>query len=144
MAPGSLPSNFPDRPSPLVPFAKATNEIEEAGMSNHGPMAPRMFANAAQEYFDKYGASIEHLADIGIFYHFPNVDAFNIHRISRKEPFTFCQQPILTVSCGVDEGTNFILAEDFGAIDQADVQSHQRMSHMISVLLNGSALTGWR
>ena len=32
---------------------------------NFGPGAPRMFANGAQEYFEKYGANIEHLAKIG-------------------------------------------------------------------------------
>ncbi len=65
MSPGSLGTSFPDRPPPLLPFTKATSEIEAATTRNHGPMAPRMFSNAAQEYFDKFGANVGHLADIG-------------------------------------------------------------------------------
>ncbi|KAI0733954.1 thiolase-like protein [Fomitopsis betulina] len=66
MAPGSLGSTFPDRPSPIQPFHDATKEIEPNLSSgvNHGPGAPRMFANAAQEYMDKYGATERHLAQI--------------------------------------------------------------------------------
>ena len=67
MAPGSLGTTFPDRPSPIQPFNDATKEIEPNLSSgvNHGPGAPRMFANAAQEYMDKYGATERHLAQIG-------------------------------------------------------------------------------
>ncbi|KZT67626.1 thiolase-like protein [Daedalea quercina L-15889] len=66
MAPGSLGTNFPDRPSPIQPFNDATAEAEHSLSSgvNHGPRAPRMFANAAQEYMDKYGATVMHLAQI--------------------------------------------------------------------------------
>ncbi|KAH9921420.1 thiolase-like protein [Fomitopsis serialis] len=66
MAPGSLGTNFPDRPSPIQPFSDATAEAEHNLSSglNHGPNAPRMFANAAQEYMDKYGATVTHLAQI--------------------------------------------------------------------------------
>ena len=32
---------------------------------NHGPGAPRMFSNGAQEYFELYGGDITHLAKIG-------------------------------------------------------------------------------
>jgi len=31
---------------------------------NHGPGAPRLFDNGAQEYFSKYGGGVEHLAKI--------------------------------------------------------------------------------
>jgi sterol carrier protein 2 len=67
MKPGSLGTNFPDRPSPIGLFNAATMEMEEhmSAGENFGPHAPRMFANGAQEYFDKYGANIEHLAMIG-------------------------------------------------------------------------------
>jgi sterol carrier protein 2 len=34
---------------------------------NHGPGAPRLFDNGAQEYFMKYGGSVEHLAKIGAY-----------------------------------------------------------------------------
>ncbi|KAI6153161.1 thiolase-like protein [Pisolithus tinctorius] len=66
MAPGSLGTHFPDRPSPLAPFHNKTQELEQGMMAgtNFGPGAPRMFANAGQEYFDKYGADIVHLAKI--------------------------------------------------------------------------------
>jgi len=48
----------------MMVFNQATYEIEDATAKNHGPMAPRMFANGAQEYMEKYGASIDHLAEI--------------------------------------------------------------------------------
>lgn len=66
MKPGSLGTNFPDRPSPIALLNSRTEEIELDGLGiNHGPGAPRMFANGAQEYFEKYGGGIEHLAKIG-------------------------------------------------------------------------------
>lgn len=67
MAPGSLGTNFPDRPSPMQLFNTATQEAEKelSAGENFGPGSPRMFANAAQEHFEKYGSSIEHLARIG-------------------------------------------------------------------------------
>lgn len=66
MKPGSLGSNFPDRPSPTVLFHKRSTDLEEVLGENYGPGAPRMFDNGAQEYFSKYGGSVEHLAKIGI------------------------------------------------------------------------------
>ncbi|KAJ3557829.1 hypothetical protein NM688_g1260 [Phlebia brevispora] len=63
---GSLGTNWPDRPPPGRIFNAASEEAEDllSAGENFGPGAPRMFANGAQEYFDKYGASIEHLAQI--------------------------------------------------------------------------------
>ncbi|KIK74679.1 hypothetical protein PAXRUDRAFT_835922 [Paxillus rubicundulus Ve08.2h10] len=63
MAPGSIGTNFPDRLPPMMLFNFKTLELEETlgpGV-NFGPVAPRMFANAGQEYCDKYGG------DVGIF-----------------------------------------------------------------------------
>ena len=67
MSSGSLKSHWVDRPSPSIILGGASAEAEESLLSgeNFGPIAPRMFSNAAQEYFDKYGGSIEHLAKIG-------------------------------------------------------------------------------
>lgn len=66
MNPGSLGTNFPDRVPPTLLLGQRTQELEEAGLGkNRGPGAPRMFANGAQEYFQKYGGNIEHLAKIG-------------------------------------------------------------------------------
>ena len=65
MKPGSLGINFPDRPSPMQLFDQKTQEVEEGLGANHGPGAPRMFDNGAQEYFNKFGGGIEHLAKIG-------------------------------------------------------------------------------
>lgn len=67
MARGSLGTNFPDRESPTAVFGASSIELEEtlSAGENHGPGAPRMFANGAQEYFDKFGGSIDHLARIG-------------------------------------------------------------------------------
>ncbi|EKM60734.1 uncharacterized protein PHACADRAFT_246837 [Phanerochaete carnosa HHB-10118-sp] len=66
MAPGSLKSNWSDRPSPGLILGAANAEAEHnvSTGENYGPGAPRMFANAAQEYMDKYGATVEHLAKI--------------------------------------------------------------------------------
>ncbi|KAK0444940.1 sterol carrier protein 2 [Desarmillaria tabescens] len=65
MKPGSLGTNFPDRPSPTVLFNDRSLELEEKYLGkNHGPGAPRLFSNGAKEYFDKYGGGIEHLAQI--------------------------------------------------------------------------------
>ncbi|TCD62938.1 hypothetical protein EIP91_006201 [Steccherinum ochraceum] len=66
MKPGSLGSNFPDRPGPTDPLNTLAFELETnlSTGKNHGPSAPRLFANAGQEYFDKYGANIGHLAQI--------------------------------------------------------------------------------
>lgn len=66
MNPGSLGSNFPDRVPPTALLSLKTQELELAGLGeNHGPGAPRMFSNGAQEYFVKYGGGVEHLAKIG-------------------------------------------------------------------------------
>jgi hypothetical protein len=32
---------------------------------NFGPGAPRLFSNGVQEYFDKHGGTVDHLAQIG-------------------------------------------------------------------------------
>ncbi|KAK0207947.1 sterol carrier protein 2 [Desarmillaria ectypa] len=64
MKPGSLGTNFPDRPSPTILFNERSFELEEYLGKNHGPGAPRLFSNGAKEYFDKYGGGIEHLAQI--------------------------------------------------------------------------------
>ena len=69
MAPGSLGTNFPDRASPTILFGAKSHELEPNMKTgrNSGPGAPRMFANAGQEYCEKYGADIAHFAKIGVF-----------------------------------------------------------------------------
>ncbi|KAJ7637682.1 sterol carrier protein 2 [Mycena polygramma] len=65
MKPGSLGTNFPDRIPPTMLLNQRTREIEQEGLGeNFGPGAPRLFGNGAQEYFQKYGGNIEHLAKI--------------------------------------------------------------------------------
>ena len=66
MARGSLGSNWTDRESPMKPFDLIRDMTEQTLGKNHGPGAPRMFANAGQEYFEKYGGGVEHLAKIGL------------------------------------------------------------------------------
>lgn len=67
MAPGSLGTNFPDRLPPMTLFNFKTVELEETLESgeNFGPVAPRMFANAGQEYCDRYGVDVRLFAKIG-------------------------------------------------------------------------------
>ncbi|KAG5646915.1 hypothetical protein DXG03_001991 [Asterophora parasitica] len=65
MKPGSLGTNFPDREPPTLIINSRSQEIEQEWLGeNHGPGAPRMFGNGAQEYFAKYGGDIETLAKI--------------------------------------------------------------------------------
>ncbi|PPQ90269.1 hypothetical protein CVT25_013094 [Psilocybe cyanescens] len=64
MKPGSLGTNFPDRPNPMQLFHQRSFDLEAELGENHGPGAPRMFDNGAQEYFEKYGGGVEHLAKI--------------------------------------------------------------------------------
>ncbi|KAG7450817.1 thiolase-like protein [Guyanagaster necrorhizus] len=65
MKPGSLGTNFPDRPSPTVLFNERSLELEDKYLGkNHGPRSPRLFSNGAKEYFNKYGGGIVHLAQI--------------------------------------------------------------------------------
>ncbi|KAF8901070.1 thiolase-like protein [Gymnopilus junonius] len=64
MKPGSLGTNFPDRPNPMALINQRSFELEDTFGGNHGPGAPRIFDNGAQEYFAKYGGGVEHLAQI--------------------------------------------------------------------------------
>ncbi|KAJ7052604.1 sterol carrier protein 2 [Mycena amicta] len=65
MKPGSLGTNFPDRVPPTMLLHTRSDDIEKHGLGeNHGPGAPRIFGNGAQEYFQKHGGGIEHLAQI--------------------------------------------------------------------------------
>lgn len=91
MKPGSLGTNFPDRPSPTALINQRSRDLEEVLGENHGPGAPRMFDNGAQEYFSKYGGGVEHLAKIG-------TDVFRILQYrgvlppsSLEESQTFCE-----------------------------------------------------
>ena len=53
----------------MAAFDQMMHELEDSKLGkNRGPSPPRMFGNGAQEYFDKYGANINHLAQIGGFY----------------------------------------------------------------------------
>lgn len=69
MKPGSLGTNFPDRPPPTALIGLRSFSLEDEFGENHGPGAPRMFDNGAQEYFNLYGAKVEHLAMIGSLNH---------------------------------------------------------------------------
>lgn len=97
MKPGSLGTNWPDRTPPGVIFSASSTETEEhmSAGENFGPRAPRMFANGAQEYFDKYGANIEHLAKIGMYhsiqllsYYADKLKASKNHKHSTKNPYS--------------------------------------------------------
>ncbi|KAF8640714.1 hypothetical protein AX17_000367 [Amanita inopinata Kibby_2008] len=65
MRPGSLGTNFPDRTPPTAVLNQRSEDLEQEILGeNHGPWAPRLFDNGAQEYITKYGANVEHLAKI--------------------------------------------------------------------------------
>ncbi|KAJ8703157.1 hypothetical protein PTI98_001804 [Pleurotus ostreatus] len=79
MKPGSLGTNFPDRPSPTLLFNERVVDAEKkADAINHGPGAPRMFGTAGSEYLRKYGGGVEHLAKI----------ASKNHRHSVNNPYS--------------------------------------------------------
>ena len=67
MSAGSPKTNFNDREPPMKALGLHSLDIEGALSTgvNFGPGAPRMFSNGAQEYFDKYGANVGHLGQIG-------------------------------------------------------------------------------
>lgn len=94
MSAGSLKSTWTDRPSPSLIIGGASAEAEENLPSgdNFGPVAPRMFANAAQEYFDRYGGSVEHLAKIGTVLGYNSAPGDHFLR------FTPSQQPPRTIN----------------------------------------------
>lgn len=65
MSPGSLGTNFPDRPSPLRPHNDLREAVENAGLAtNKGPNAARFFGDAGAEYLREHGGTVEHLAKI--------------------------------------------------------------------------------
>lgn len=98
MKPGSLGSNWPDRKPAMALFNSRMVEIEkEEGLGeNHGPNAPRMFADGAQEYFNKYGGSIETLAKIGTFIFLISFILLMIECSIQKSQ-ALAEQPLLTV-----------------------------------------------
>jgi len=97
MKPGSLGTNFPDRPSPTLLINQRSRDLEEVLGENHGPNAPRMFDNGAQEYFSKYGGGVEHLAKIGTDV-IRNLLCPNILPLgSLEESQTFFAEPLLTI-----------------------------------------------
>lgn len=79
MKSGSIGTNFPDRVPPTMILHQRSEELELDGLGgNHGPGAPRLFSNGAQEYFVRYGGGIEHLAKI----------ASKNHQHSTKNPYS--------------------------------------------------------
>lgn len=87
MKPGSLGTTFIDREPPMAIFYEKSGEIEGAGLGeNHGPGAPRLFANGAEEYFQKYGGGIQHLAQIGVWRLYSSPSLKSIPFYSLEEP----------------------------------------------------------
>jgi sterol carrier protein 2 len=67
MAAGSLKSNWDDRENPL---GRATmHMVENQGFNPKAPPASQWFGNAALEYHEKYGSSVEHLTEIARINH---------------------------------------------------------------------------
>ncbi|CAK5267946.1 unnamed protein product [Mycena citricolor] len=62
MSPGSLRTHFPDPPTSLLESHSWDLETSQGLGKNRGPDPARMCANGAQEYFQKFGGGIEHLA----------------------------------------------------------------------------------
>ncbi|KAF2762835.1 acetyl-CoA acetyltransferase [Pseudovirgaria hyperparasitica] len=66
MSPGSIKSVWSDRPSPM---GLSTTMMEEIGGKHDTPRNAQYFANAGQEYMDKYGATAEDFAEIARISH---------------------------------------------------------------------------
>ena len=63
MVPGALGDIYSDRPSPLKAF---TDVAEKKYGDSEVPMAPKLFAGAAREYMEKFGAKPETFAKISV------------------------------------------------------------------------------
>ncbi|KAI0309969.1 thiolase-like protein, partial [Amylostereum chailletii] len=103
MRPGSLGTNFPDRPPPGLALDAAKLRAEAHLGLNHGPGAPRMFGNGAKEYFDRYGGDVTHLAKI----------ASKNHKHSVKNPYSqfrdgWSEQQVLDAPKITNELTKFM------------------------------------
>ena len=61
MRPGALAEHWTDRPGPLEPFNRLTDEI---GYDGEVPMAPKMFGGAGIEHQRRYGTRAETFAAI--------------------------------------------------------------------------------
>jgi acetyl-CoA acetyltransferase len=64
MPPGALTAKWTDRPAPLSAFQAALDDVYAVDPAL--PMTPQYFAAAAQEYFDKTGATAETLAAVAV------------------------------------------------------------------------------
>lgn len=97
MKPGSLGTNFPDRPSPTTLIGARSFGMEDSLGENHGPSAPRMFDNGVQEYFMKYGGDVNHLAQIGGSNRKFRYTAWGQYSPSFQKPQALPEQPLLAV-----------------------------------------------
>lgn len=124
MKPGSLSTNFPDRASPLSLWRLRTEDLErEVIATNFGPSSARMFDNGAQEYFMKYGGSVEHLAKIGM----PFLTCINLTLgtlISLKKSQAFIKQFLFSIPGWLECGTGFSSPKDYEESHKVHVQSY--------------------
>ncbi|KAH8086638.1 thiolase-like protein [Cristinia sonorae] len=156
MAPGSVAFSFPDRPSPLAPLHTLAVELESnlsTGI-NHGPLAPRLFADAGQEYFDKYGANITHLAQIASKNHRHSVgnpysqfrggwseeQVLASPKISNQMTKLMCTPTSDGAACCIVASEEFVLAHKLGnqaiemvsqALTTDDPSTLESKSHMV-------------
>ncbi|CAK5283447.1 unnamed protein product [Mycena citricolor] len=122
MSPGSLFTNFPDRtpPTALLESRSWALETEE----NFGPNAPRVSCNAAQEFFDKHGGSVEHLAQIAAKNHRHAVNnpysrfraGWTVEEVMESPQITkqltkyMCTSPADGAGCGIVASEDFVHA----------------------------------
>jgi len=83
MEPGSLGSKWKDREPPMAPWNQSIKALQTAEPKIKGPMAPTLFGNAAEEYFEKYGGNTETLAKI----------ASKNHRNAANNPYAQFRKP---------------------------------------------------
>ncbi|RVX67127.1 hypothetical protein B0A52_08370 [Exophiala mesophila] len=118
MRPGSLERNFTDRADP-------TGRFMEMNYKNWGKAkssgAVQLFANAAREYMQKYGATAEDFAEIARVNHAhsknnPYAQFQNEYTLEQVKQTTMIQEPLTKVQCcpTSDGGAaTIVVSEDF-------------------------------
>jgi len=145
MRPGSLGSNWTDRKPPLAHFDEISRKIEEQQGTNVGPSAPRMFSNGVQEYFDKYGATKEHLAMIAAKNHAHSVsnpysqfrDGWSKEQVLKSPQIT--KQLTKLMCCPTSDGAACCIVAS-----EAFVKAHKLQNQAIEIVAQAFTTDGPR
>ncbi|KAJ7178586.1 sterol carrier protein 2 [Mycena crocata] len=143
MKPGSLGTNFPDRTPPTLLLNQRSQDIEQSLGENHGPGAPRMFGNGAQEYFQKYGGNIETLAKIASKNHKHSVnnpysqfrDGWSVEQVLKAPKITNQLTKFMCSPTSDGAGCCIVASEEF-------VHAHSLENQAIEIVAQAMATDG--